>query len=228
MRAVCADAGLSRRLADFHAFLLEELPAPPARVLEIGCGRGELALALARDGFALTAIDPNAPEGPIFRQAALEDFDDGEPFDAAVASVSLHHVDDLTAAVEKIAGLLRPGGLLLLAEFAVERFAGATASWYHRQRQALAALGIGEAPDPDFDTWLAQWRREHAEIHPFAELRAALDARFAELSFAWTPYLFDYRLLDELEPVERRLIEDGAVAATGVRYAGRIVGDSGA
>jgi 2-polyprenyl-3-methyl-5-hydroxy-6-metoxy-1,4-benzoquinol methylase len=66
----------------------------------------------------MTAIDPDAPEGAIFRRPRLEDFSDDAGFDAAVASVSLHHVEALDAAVTTIAGLLRPGGLPVLEEFA--------------------------------------------------------------------------------------------------------------
>ena len=209
------------RLAALFEFLLAELPPPPARVLEIGSGAGELAGALAGAGYAVTAIDPKAPEGPIFRRTTLEDFADDGAFDAVAASVSLHHVEDVGAAVAKITGLLRPRGLLVLEEFAKERFTGATARWYYHQRRALAALGLDEAPVPDdFETWQRRWAEEHADIHPFAELRRHVDAGFGERSVAWGPYLFDYRLSDALEPLERELVEAGALAATGVRYVG--------
>ena len=211
----------SRRLAALYEFVLSELPTPPARVFEVGCGGGELALALAREGYSVTAIDPRAPEGPIFRRTHLEDFFDDVGFDAVLASVSLHHVEALGAAVHKLAGLLRPGGLLILEEFAKERFAGSTARWYYHQRRALAAVGIDENPVPDdFETWQRQWEEKHADIHSFAELRHELDARFTRRYLDWTPYLFDYRLRDSLEPLERELIESDAINATGCRYVG--------
>jgi SAM-dependent methyltransferase len=211
----------SRRLAAFYEFVLSQLPPPPARVLEVGCGRGELALALAAAGYSVTAIDPAAPEGPIFRRARLEEFAADAVFDAVVASVSLHHVDALGAAVDKLHGLLRPGGLVILEEFARERLAGPTARWYFHQRQALAAVGIGEAPVPgDFDAWLSRWQEEHADIHSGATLEREIDARFTRRHFAWAPYLYDYRLADALEPLERELIESGAIAAIGFRYVG--------
>lgn len=66
---------------DLHALALRELPSPPARVLEVGCGGGGLARALAADGYDLVAVDPNAPAGPIFRRTTLESLEDEEPFD---------------------------------------------------------------------------------------------------------------------------------------------------
>jgi SAM-dependent methyltransferase len=57
---------------DLHALATRELPRPLARVLEVGCGRGELARKLAADGYEVLAIDPRAPEGPIFRRTTLE------------------------------------------------------------------------------------------------------------------------------------------------------------
>src|SRR5688500_8052394 len=112
------------------AFVLGELPPPPARVLEIGCGAGELAVEVAEAGYEVLAIDPAAPAGPIFRQTTLEKLGDFGAFDAVVASRSLHHIQDLDAAVERMHGLLAPGGRLILVEFAWERMDSDTGDWY--------------------------------------------------------------------------------------------------
>src|SRR2546427_164363 len=84
-----------------RAFVEEHLPSPSARVLEVGCGEGRLALALAKQGYRVRAIDPRAPEGEVFEAVSLEDFADPGPFDAVVASRSLHHIGDLHAAVDE-------------------------------------------------------------------------------------------------------------------------------
>jgi SAM-dependent methyltransferase len=213
------DTGLRAQL--FCEFLSSHLPEPPARVLEIGCGAGDLAHVLARRGFAVTAIDPQAPEGPMFRQVRFEDFSDEHGFDAVVASVSLHHIEDLTGAIERIVSLLPPAGILALEEFARERLAGATARWYYHQRRALAAAGREEAIVPGaFDAWQRHSETDLADIHQVSEIRAALEPRFAERVVEWVPYLYSFRLDDALEPLERRLIGENAIDATGLWYVG--------
>jgi len=212
---------LSRRLETFLALVRAHVDAP-ARILEVGCGDGELALALAETGYEVKAIDPKAPDGPIFQRAAIEEFSSESRFDAVVASLSLHHVHDVDMAFERVAAALRPGGVLVVEEFAKERFVGTTAAWYFHQRRALQAIGRDDRPlGDDFDAWLAEWAEEHADIHPSDVLRRQLDARFAQQELAWGPYLYDYRLDDALEPVERELIDAGEIQAMGFRYVGR-------
>jgi SAM-dependent methyltransferase len=211
---------MTRRAAAFCEFLSARLPEPPARVLEVGCGRGELAQALAERGFEVVAIDPHAPEGTIFVRVGLEDFSDARGFDAVVASVSLHHIEDLAGALDQIASFLPRGGVLALEEFAKERLAGDTARWYYHQRRALAAAGREDTMPDDFEEWERRSDADHAAIHPVSEIRSALEHRFAERSFEWTPYLYSHRLDDALEPLERRLIAEGAIDATGLWYVG--------
>jgi SAM-dependent methyltransferase len=207
--------------AHVAAFVRKQLPPPPASLLEIGCGEGELARALAAAGYDVCAIDPKAPEGPIFQAVRLEDFDGTGPFEAVVASLSLHHITDLGAAVDKIAELLQPHGLLVLNEWDRERFVGGTARWYFRQRQALAALGREHAEiESTFDEWWPEWRERRSDVHPYAAMRPELDRHFSEQLFEWVPYLYAYRLGAEVEPLERALIESGELEAVGFRYVG--------
>jgi SAM-dependent methyltransferase len=142
-------------------FVLSQLGPPPRRVLEIGCGEGKLARGLADRGYDVVAIDPEAPDGSIFRCTTIEAFDDPGPFDAVVASLSLHHVHDLGAALDKILRLLR--GPLILNEFAWDR------------RKPMT---------PD-------WEEEHDGLHGYGAMRAELDVRFEERFFEWRPYPVD-------------------------------------
>jgi SAM-dependent methyltransferase len=214
------------RLRSFRAFLSERLPAPPARLLEVGCADGALADSLVADGYEVVAVDPEAPEGAHFRRVTLEGYeDDAGSFDAIVAIIALHHVHDLSAGLAKLALLLSPNGQLVLAEFAKERLTGATARWYHAQRLALAAVGREDsAAASDFESWHAQWLQDRADIHPAAALLAALTERFDTVELEWTPYLYSYRLDDSLEPAERALIETGEIDAIGFRYVGKLSG----
>jgi SAM-dependent methyltransferase len=160
-------------------------------------------------GYRVLAIDPEAPEGPIFRRAALEDLDDAGAFDAAVASYALHHMKDLTGAVDRIADALELHGALLIEEFGWDRLDRATAGWYGRQ-----------CGDPSVEPVLAQWRTEHEGLHGYAAMRHALDRRFAECSFEWRPYLYRCLEREDLESREREAIARSEIRAVGFRYAG--------
>jgi SAM-dependent methyltransferase len=202
---------------DDVSFVAERLPRPPARVLEVGCGSGELALELAGRGWDLLAIDPEAPDGPIFRRVTLEQLDEPGPFDAVVARRSLHHIHDLHGAVARIASLLAPGAPFLLVEFAHERLDGDTADWYLGQLAALHAAGRAEAPPRNVE----ELRAEYDGLHTSEAMLGALRERFHELFFERTPYLHGELSGVASEALERTLIEAGAIEPTGFRWVGR-------
>lgn len=208
-----------QRNRDVLAFVSAHLPAAPTHVLEVGCGRGALARALVACGHEVTAIDPEAPDGPPFVRATLEELETRDRFDAVVAAASLHHLHDLPAALEKIGGLLRPGGVLIVDDYAKERVDRPTAEWYYERRQAVARAGGRTAP-ASYDDCLREWREDESEIHTYATMRAELDPRFRERFFAWVPHL--YLELGEAasKEAEQDLIDAGAIQATGFRYVG--------
>jgi SAM-dependent methyltransferase len=204
----------------FLDFAREHLPPAPARILEVGCGRGELTTALAVEGYDALGIDPRAPQGDLFRRVRLEDLEPGEgPFDGVVASHSLHHVRDLGHALGRIADLLRPGGLLVLDELAWDLADESTLDWLYNQRRALAAAGHGEAP-VSLEAVREEWESEHLGVHGFEAMRDAIDARFEERAFVWIPFL--HRLLHSVatEVLEQALVDAEAIRAVGFRYAG--------
>jgi SAM-dependent methyltransferase len=96
--------------------------AAPRRVLEVGCGWGELAQSLAREtGATVVATDlsPRMVELACERgvDARIADvqalpFDDAS-FDVVVAAWMLYHVPDLDGALAELARVLRPAGRLV-------------------------------------------------------------------------------------------------------------------
>jgi SAM-dependent methyltransferase len=185
-----------------------QLGPPPARVLDVGCGEGKLALALAARGYEVTGIDPVAPEGAIFERVALEEFTSPRAFDAVVASRSLHHVADLGFALDKVAQL---APLVIVEEFAWDRLDERTARWYlaHVQEHSRSVQQC-----------LDEWAEEHLDLHGCETLRQELDQRFAERSFAWRPYLYRYPEVDADEETEQGLIDADEIQALGFRYVG--------
>ncbi|HEV2875297.1 MAG TPA: class I SAM-dependent methyltransferase [Thermoleophilaceae bacterium] len=200
---------------DIAAFVEAQLPPTPARVLEVGCGAGDLARAVARLGYEMVAIDPKAPAGGIFEPVSLEEFSGSGPFDAALANRALHHIPDLAGALDKVARLLRPGGRLIVHEHAWERMDEPTARWYLARRAVLDPTAAASVED-----CLAGWNADHARLHRYEEMRAALDRRFKERFFAWTPYLHTELGGAQVEREERDLLEAGRIQAMGFNYVG--------
>jgi SAM-dependent methyltransferase len=217
--------------AGAEEFVRSQLPPPPARVLEVGCGSGELALALSAEGWRVTAVDPGAPEGPIFVRAAVEDLDaaDYGPFDAAVAVLSLHHAGLVGTVLDKVRSLLRPGGILVVDEFRKEHLADrATAAFFYHQQLSLihagrkvnGGHGAHRTDGGSFESWYARTLDRHAGVREEGEVLEALEEGFVTRSLAYGPYLFRYGLDAAVEPLERKLIAEGGIRATGLRWVG--------
>ena len=105
--------------------LVELLPAPQGRTLDVGCGEGRIGRELSRLGHRVTGIDSSPTLAGLAREAGGYEevvcgsatqmpFDDGE-FDLAVAFMSLITVDDVPAAVSETARVLAPGGCFCVA-----------------------------------------------------------------------------------------------------------------
>lgn len=195
------------------AFARANLPAPPARVLEIGAGDGALARALAAAGYDLVAIDPE-PGGAEVRAVALHRLD--EPtgsFDAALAVVSLHHVEPLEESIARLAELVAPGGVLVVDEFDVAAFDERAADWWLRQRVAHGGAEHRVARE------LVSEHRAH--LHPLETIVAALRPCFEVGLPLYGPYLYRWDLSPALRVVEEDAIARADIPAVGARLLAR-------
>ena len=199
--------------ADLRAFVRANLPNPPARVLEVGAGDGSLARALRAAGYDVLAIDPRSERDDV-RPVGLADLDEpAASFTAAVAVVSLHHVDPLEESCGRLGELVEAGGALVVDEFDVAAFDLGAAAWWLEQRRAL-----GE-PQSKTAEQLVGEHREH--LHPLDRVTAALAPHFELAAPVRGAWLHRWALGESLLAVEQEAIARGALPATGARLVGR-------
>ena len=201
-------------MSDFATFVFEQLPPPPRRVLEVGCGdAGGLVEVLAERGYEVLGVDPRAPRGERFVQADFRTLD-GE-WDVVVAGNVLHHVNPLGEGLDRLASF---APLLVVDEFASDTIDAAAQDWYEGQHRLLRASGA----EPHGPAGLDEWREHHPGLHPHDVLLRELRARYDELALEWVPFLWRWLGGPASAGLEQSLINAGAIPAIGYRWAGAL------
>jgi SAM-dependent methyltransferase len=168
-------------------FLVDALELRPGmRVLDVGCGPGRHALALARRGFEVVGVDHSAEFVRLARQAAtaeelpatfeeldVRELDRSGEFDATIClcqgGFGLLGGRDETAVFGRIAAALRPGGAFALSAFSAafalrhleagEEYDPATGVLH--EIATLRGSDGGEAP---FDLWTTCFTTRELEL----------------------------------------------------------------
>jgi tRNA (uracil-5-)-methyltransferase TRM9 len=174
-----------QRLQPGVSHILEQIK-PTEKLLDIGCGNGELARQLTRRGYTglYTGVDFSSillqqataglPSNFYFLQADLSGTDwdtslHGEKYDAILAFAVLHHLPGIELRVRvlsKIRSLLLQGGRFVHSEW---QFLNSPR--LRSRVQPWEAIGLS-ASDVDPDDYLLDWRRGGQGlryVHHFSE-----------------------------------------------------------
>ena len=106
------------------AILKQQGIHPPAHVLDAGCGWGTNLVALAGAGYHVDGLDVSrrvlelidGPDRRLIEADLTRDLPPLEPlYAAALALDVIEHVDDDRGLVQRLAGLVQPGGIVLIS-----------------------------------------------------------------------------------------------------------------
>jgi 2-polyprenyl-3-methyl-5-hydroxy-6-metoxy-1,4-benzoquinol methylase len=164
--AIALDGGVhaKHRLTGYHGFFLARIE-PGETVLDVGCGKGELAADLARHGAAVTGIDFDLAPLAVARgreTAGLElvhadalNWQPPHPFDVVVLSNVLEHIADRVGLLRSLTDRMRPERFLI-------RVPARDRDWIVPLREELGLFWFSD-PTHETEYTLDQLRDELAE-----------------------------------------------------------------
>lgn len=175
------DARWKRRLVEAAEVV------PGERALDLACGTGDIAFAVARGGARVIGVDitprmlelaaaRQRAEPPPGRGAAFVLGDmcalpcAGGRFDLVTTGYGLRNVPDLGVAVDEIARVLRPGGRLLSLDFNRPAWAPLRAAYLAYLTVAGSLLGLVLHRDPDTYRYIPESIRRYPGADGVAQL----------------------------------------------------------
>jgi ubiquinone/menaquinone biosynthesis C-methylase UbiE len=186
-------------------FVNANTPLSGLRILEVGCGTGELAAQLQNQGHTVVAIDSSADAvtharelGVDARVVSFSDFEDTS-FDCLLFTRSLHHIASLREALKKAASLLNSSGLLLVEDFSFDEVTPRVAQWCYSLLGLLDTSGLLQEAEDTFGRRLlnsrgsfALWKEHHGSIHSSLAMAQAISEFFEKRETNQVPYFYRY------------------------------------
>lgn len=162
---------------------------PGSRAIDLCCGSGDIAEALARTGAEVTGIDFNSAMLDVARRrlgrrkdlriryeqgdALALPFDDGT-FDAATMGYGLRNLADFDKGIAEALRLVRPGGRLVILDFGKPDSPTLRKIYFSYLRYFVPLLGAATCGDRDAYSYIL----DSLEIYPGQN---AVDHRLASL-----------------------------------------------
>jgi SAM-dependent methyltransferase len=226
-----------------YDFITRSLPRGCRRILEIGCGTGDLAARVSQDGVTVVAIDSDPDSVAAARELGVDahvatwpDFSDGD-FDAVLFTRSLHHIHPLDESVRHARESLAAGGRIIVEDFAYESTDERTLCWFSSAIRFLEATGSLTVTDDFLERVLSKtetlraWRENHEhDLHTAAQIEAQLEESLGRIKRENAAYYFRYTasaitatekrdaILQAFAEQEEMLGADGSIAALGRRF----------
>ncbi len=228
-------------------YVLHNLPANCRRILEVGCGEGELARNLLDVGFEVVAVDDDLDAVTAARQLGVTVHHgvwpelDVSGFDAVLFTRSLHHVRSLRRAVEQAQVVLNPAGRVIVEDFRYTDLDKGTIMWFAGMVRLLMATGVidcrddwltpfSEAKDP-----VSLWRTNHGhDLHSADAIHGVLREVFGKVERIGAAYFFRYvssvisernrreRIGKVFSDIEEFLVDSNQIEPLGQRFVAQV------
>lgn len=181
------------------------LPPDGQRILEIGCGEGQLARALLDLGYEVMAVDGDRDAVAGARQRGVDahharwpDFD-ASGFDAVLFTRSLHHIHSLRPALEQSRSALKPGGHIIVEDFRYGELDERTIVWFAGMTRLLLATSVLDR-EPEWLSSLSTagdpvsiWQANHGhDLHSAEAIDGMLRDVFEDVERTAAAYFFRY------------------------------------